>query len=310
MPKRPVEYITIPLEFADQRIDNYLVTRLKNVPKTHIYRILRKGEVRVNKKRIAPSYRLQDGDVLRLPPLEMAEKPRLTANSRVIALLKQRILYEDDYLMIINKPSGMAVHSGSGVKMGVVEALRDAFPKLVNLELVHRLDRETSGCLVLAKKRSILKELHRLWREGKIRKIYHTLTKGHWQTAELRVDVSLEKNILSNGERIVKVAEEGKPSLTVFSPIQVFNQASFMEALLETGRMHQIRVHAKYRGHPIAGDEKYKDAAFNKAMRTFGVNRLFLHAYSLEFHLPSMNKHIKVIAPLDQDLLKTLAALA
>jgi 23S rRNA pseudouridine955/2504/2580 synthase len=301
--KPMVYYITIEPEYAGQRIDNFLLTKLKGVPKTRIYRILRKGEVRVNKKRIEASYRLQAGDSIRIPPVQLAEPsaPKAPGHS-LIKTLSDRIIYEDQYLMIINKPSGIPVHGGSQVKIGIVEALRHMYPKLPHLELAHRLDSDTSGCLVLAKKRGILKELHELLRMGKMQKIYLALTKGHWKTAELKVDVPLQKNHLSSGERIVRVNKEGKLSLTIFHPLKTFTDAMLVEAHLYTGRTHQIRVHAQYRHHPIAGDEKYGDKEFNKKMRECGVKRLFLHAHSIEFVLPSTSQKIKVTAPLDPDL--------
>ncbi len=299
----PVRYLTITEDYAGQRIDNFLITHLKNVPKTRIYRILRKGEVRVNKKRAQPSYRLQAGDIVRLPPMQIDDKPIPVApNQRVVALLQNRILYEDKGMLILNKPAGMPVHGGSGVSMGVIEALRVMYPKLPHLELAHRLDRDTSGCLIIAKKRSILKELHQLLREGRVHKVYLTLTKGQWKKSELKVNVALRKNHLSSGERVVKVDPEGKESLTVFEPMQSFGDAMLMEATLHTGRTHQIRVHACYRHHPIAGDEKYGDPEFNKQMKQYGLKRLFLHSHRLEFKLPSTEQHIKVIAPLDADL--------
>lgn len=310
MSKTPVQYITIPPDFVEQRIDNFLVTRLKGVPKTHIYRILRKGEVRVNKKRIKQTYRLQAGDEVRLPPLELGEKIQPTTPSdQLIEFLKTRILYEDNHMLIINKPSGISVHGGSGVRLGLIEALRVMYPKLNQLELAHRLDRETSGCLIVAKKRSALRELHELQRAGQIKKIYKALTKGHWKKHALRVEESLLKNQLSSGERIVRVHTEGKPSITLFSPLIAYKYAELMEVLLETGRTHQIRVHAQFRGHPVAGDEKYGDKAFNKQMHQLGLKRLFLHAYSLEFTLPSTNEFIQITAPLDDDLKGFLKAL-
>lgn len=303
MQKQSVQYLTIEPEFAGQRIDNFLVTRLKGVPKTHIYRILRKGEVRVNKKRVQPSYRLVENDYVRLPPLKIEEKnSEITPSKQLLNFLSTRILYEDKALLIINKPSGLPVHGGSGVKIAVIEALRSMYPKIPHLELAHRLDADTSGCLILAKKRSVLKELHELLRQGKIRKIYWALTKGHWKPSQYRVDAALHKNHLSSGERIVRVDKEGKASLTLFRPLKTFEHAMLMEVTLETGRTHQIRVHSQYTGHPIAGDEKYGDKEFNKLMRQCGVKRLFLHAHSIEFILPSTEQHIKVSAPLDNDL--------
>lgn len=303
MKKQAVVYLTVEPDYADQRIDNFLVTKLKGVPKTRIYRILRKGEVRINKKRVAPSYRLQAGDLIRIPPIQLAEpaSPKVPGRS-LVNTLSNRILYQDNQLLIINKPTGIPVHGGSKVKIGIVEALRCMYPKLPHLELAHRLDADTSGCLILAKKRGILKELHELLRAGKMQKIYLALTKGHWKTTELRVEAPLQKNQLAGGERIVKVNREGKPSLTVFKTLQTFVDSTLVEVYLYTGRTHQIRVHAQYRHHPVAGDEKYGDKEFNKKVRDQGLKRLFLHAHSIEFTLPSTKQTIKVIAPLDADL--------
>lgn len=311
MKKISVQYVTIDADYAQQRIDNFLITRLKSVPKTHVYRILRKGEVRVNKKRVQPSYRLQAGDQVRLPPMQIEEKNiSLTPSQQFMKFLMTRIVYEDKNLLIINKPSGIPVHGGNKVKLGLIEAVRCMYPKSPQLELAHRLDLGTSGCLILAKKRSTLRELHEIFREGKMLKIYLALTKGHWKKSELRVTVSLRKNHLSSGERIVRVDPEGKPSITSFQIMQTFPQATLVEATLETGRTHQIRVHAQHQGHPIACDEKYGDREFNKKIHKLGLNRLFLHAKSIEFVLPSQNQSIKVHAPLDEDLEKCLKALS
>lgn len=297
-----VQYITVEAEYAEQRIDNFLITKLKGLPKTRVYRILRKGEVRVNKKRVQPSYRLQVGDHIRIPPMYLETKIPLAPSQYIVATLAERILFEDKNFLIINKPTGIPVHGGSQVKSGVVETLRTIYPKLPQLELAHRLDSDTSGCLILAKKRSILREMHDLFRSGTVHKIYWALTKGEWQESELIVDVPLQKNLLVGGERIVKMHKEGKQSLTVFKPLQSFTTATLVEATLHTGRTHQIRVHAQYRGHPIAGDEKYGDREFNKEMRGYGLRRLFLHAYQVEFTLPSTGQHVSVTAPLEPEL--------
>lgn len=309
-PTTAVQYVTIEPDYADQRIDNYLVTRLKGMPKTRIYRLLRKGEVRVNKKRIQPSYRLQAGDEIRIPPVRL-EDPTIPPqpSQSLVETLTDRILYEDNKLIIINKPAGIAVHGGTGVRLGLVEAMRNIYPKLPQLELAHRLDVDTSGCLILAKKRSALREVHELLRNGQVRKVYLALTKGHWQESELRVDAPLQKNHLSSGERIVKVNKEGKESLTVFRTIETYEDASLVEATLHTGRTHQIRVHAQYRGHPIAGDERYGDKEFNKRTRQAGLKRVFLHSHWVEFTLPSTGEKISIIAPLDKELTACLAAL-
>jgi len=297
--KESVQYLSITDDMAGQRIDNFLMARLKGVPKTHIYRILRKGEVRVNKKRIKPSYKLIEHDQVRLPPLHTSTEPVVPKPGKtLVEYLANRILYEDARLLIINKPSGIPVHGGSSASLGVVEALRCIYPQS-SLELVHRLDSDTSGCLILAKKRSALRELHELFRARNIEKIYWVLTKGHWKESQLRVDAPLLKNQLSSGERIVRVNPEGKPSLTIFRQLEKFSTTSLMEATLETGRTHQIRVHARHQGHPVAGDEKYGDKILNKQLREVGLTRLFLHAYSISFVLPSTQQAITVTAPLD-----------
>lgn len=301
--KTSVKFYTITEDEEGQRIDNYLMNKLKNVPKSRVYRIVRKGEVRVNKKRIAPSYKLQAGDEVRVPPMFLEEKAVQAPPSRATkTLLSERILFEDDNFLIINKPSGMSVHAGSTVRVGVVEALRHLYPKLVNLELAHRLDSETSGCLVLAKRKKILREVHELLREGKVSKIYWALTMGKWARSERVVDVSLHKDYRDGGKHVVEVDKHGKSALTVFSTVTEFTGASLMEVKLYTGRTHQIRVHAAHQGHPIAGDDRYGDLEFNKLARRRGLKRMFLHARSIEFTLPSLNQHITVSAPLDAEL--------
>lgn len=302
--KSNVQYFVVPEDNAGQRIDNFLMTRLKGVPKSRIYRILRKGEIRVNKKRVNASYRLIEGDSVRLPPVFLEEKAKQIPPSKdTQALLAGRILYEDENILIINKPSGMSVHAGSTVRVGVVEALKHMYPKLPNLELAHRLDSETSGCLVLAKRKRILRELHSLLREAKIIKIYWALTLGKWKDSELRVDLPLYKDYQDGGKHVVEVHQRGKSALTVFHTLKSFKrEASFMEVKLFTGRTHQIRVHAQHQGHPVAGDDRYGDLEFNKLVKNLGLRRMFLHARSIDFTLPSLDQHIKVVAPLDTEL--------
>jgi len=302
--KTSVKHYRVSADNAGQRIDNFLVTYFKGMPKTRIYRLLRKGEIRVNKKRIAASYRLCMGDDVRLPPVYLPELARQAPPSKnTEALLLSRILYEDDDLLIINKPSGMSVHAGSTVRVGVIEALRHIYPKLPNMELAHRLDAETSGCLVIAKRKIILRELHSLLREGRVQKIYWTLTMGKWKDSELRVDLPLHKDYLDGSKHVVEVHDQGKAALSVFRTIKSFKrEAALMEVKLMTGRTHQIRVHAQYRGHPIAGDDRYGDMEFNKFMRGLGLRRMFLHARSIDFILPSKERHITVEAPLDPEL--------
>ena len=301
--KSGVRHVVVSSEYEEQRIDNFLITFLKGMPKSRIYRILRKGEVRVNKKRVDPSYRLQEGDDVRIPPVYLEERAKQVPPAKETReRLSDRILYEDEFVLIINKPSGMSVHAGSTVRVGVVEALKHMYPQFPQLELAHRLDSETSGCLVLAKKKRILREIHGLLREGKVSKIYWALTKGNWKKAELRVDVSLHKDYQDGGKHVVEVNEEGKTALTVFKTVEDFQGASLMEVKLFTGRTHQIRVHAEYRGHPIAGDDRYGDVEFNKLARNLGLKRMFLHARSIDFTLPSLDRRITVEAPLDTEL--------
>jgi 23S rRNA pseudouridine955/2504/2580 synthase len=304
-----VSFLTITDDYHDQRIDNFLFTHLKNMPKTRIYRLLRKGEIRVNKKRVSAPYRLQAGDILRLPPMFHEEVVPPIPGERTIDMLKDTILYEDKGLLIINKPPGIPVHGGTGIHVGVVEALRNMYPAHATLELAHRIDIDTSGCLILAKKRSVLRELHGLMREGKVTKHYTALTKGHWKPHEYIVDVPLLKNHLNSGERMVKVDKEGKPSLTVFTPIETFGQLMLVDAALHTGRTHQIRVHARYRNHSLVGDEKYGDKALNKTMREKGLKRCFLHAHFVSFTLPSTGETLAITAPLPDDLADCLTVL-
>lgn len=309
--KSPVKFITMTEDDAGQRIDNYLICHLKGMPKSHIYRLLRKGEVRVNKKRIAADYRLAKGDVLRLPPMVLATAAEAVPPSQTtIKHLTNRIIYEDNDLLILNKPSGMSVHVGSTVRMGVIEALRHHYSKLPQLELAHRLDTETSGCLVLAKKKRVLRELHELLRTGQVKKTYWTLTKGKWSDSELRVDLPLHKDYRDGGKHVVSVAKQGKSALTIFRTLKHFKRkASLMEVNLMTGRTHQIRVHAMHQGHPVAGDDRYGDAEFNKQMHELGLKRMFLHAKAINFTLPSTGLTIRVEAPLDVELIAALEAI-
>ena len=305
-----VEWLEVDADSEGQRIDNYLVNHLKGVPKSLIYRIVRRGEVRVNKGRVRPDYRLQMGDLVRVPPLRRPEAAVAPPpGRRLIERIEQAVLYEDAGLLVINKPPGVAVHGGSGVDHGIIEALRIARPNETGLELVHRLDRETSGCLMIAKKRSVLRALHVLLREeGGVDKRYLALLKGRWRGGDRRVTASLKKNVLSSGERVVRVDKEGKSSETVFRPMRRYAEATLVEAAPLTGRTHQIRVHAQHLGQPIAGDEKYGDEAFNAVMREQGLKRLFLHAASLRFTLPD-RAPLELSAPLDDDLQRLLGVL-
>lgn len=298
-----VSNLTIEEEFAGQRLDNFLCNRLKNVPKSRIYRMLRSGEVRVNKKRIKPFYKIQPNDVVRIPPFWTMPQESVSKRPTpsLISLLFDALIFEDARILVVNKPSGVASHGGSGINFGVIETVRAARADLKNLELVHRLDRDTSGCLILAKKRSALRELHQLIRDGKILKKYVLLVKGEWHGGERVVDASLLKNQLQSGERVVRVNGEGKRSLTIFRPISVGKEYSLIEAELKTGRTHQIRVHAKHIGYPIAGDEKYGDKEFNAKMKQFGLKRLFLHAAEIAFTWET-GEQMRFTAELDNEL--------
>jgi 23S rRNA pseudouridine955/2504/2580 synthase len=310
MIKQPVQIISITDNNLHQRVDNFLLTQLKNIPKTRIYRALRKGEVRVNKKRVGPDYRLQLGDQVRLPPLKRETQEKSGQPPAYdLERLKNNILFEDPKLMVINKPAGIAVHGGSGVPWGIIEILRTQLPKGHFLELVHRLDRDTSGCLLLAKKRSMLKELHQLLEKNTLEKTYWALVKGHWPKSLRKVDAPLFKNQPLSGERMVQVNTKGKDSLTLFKPLQYFKEATLIEAKPKTGRTHQIRVHAAYAGHPLAGDEKYGDYEFNKMIKKQGNRRLFLHATSVKFRLDELEKVYFFEAPLAEDLERVLRSL-
>lgn len=301
---------TVAADYAQQRIDNYLIAQLKGVPKSLVYRILRKGEVRVNKKRVKPEYKLQTGDVVRIPPVRVAESsPLPSAKLDRVQALAGQILYEDDLLLVINKPAGLAVHGGSGLQFGLIESLRALRPEVQQLELVHRLDRDTSGCLLIAKRRSALRALHAQLREKTMNKQYYALVRGHWQAHVKKVTAPLQKNTLKSGERVVRVDGEGKDAETRFRIVEQYAQATLVEASPITGRTHQIRVHALQAGHPIALDDKYGDAEFSQFMQGLGLQRLFLHAHLLQFKHPQSGQLMTVEAPLDEMLQQTLRRL-
>ncbi|HED15441.1 MAG TPA: 23S rRNA pseudouridine(955/2504/2580) synthase RluC [Gammaproteobacteria bacterium] len=305
-----VEMATIDQQNAGQRIDNFLLARLKGVPRSRIYRILRKGEVRVNKGRIKATYRLKAGDVVRIPPVRRSERTALQDISPGLRqLLLDAIVYEDDDLLILDKPSGLAVHGGSGIKSGLIESIRTIKPVWTTLELAHRIDRETSGCLILAKQRSSLNALHELFREGQINKGYLTLVAGIWDSKNTMIDAPLDRNNRTEGERNVKVSEQGKRAVSHFKLLSHYRKqlsCSMLEVRIDTGRTHQIRVHAAYAGHPVVGDDRYGDREINRSLRKMGLKRLFLHAHDLEFRLPDSNKTIHVHAPLPTDLKQLL----
>lgn len=306
-PNAQVSYLEITATHEGQRIDNFLVTHLKGVPKSHIYRILRSGEIRVNKGRIKQTYRLQAGDIIRLPPIRVAESGTITPQANVLQILENSIIYQDDTLLILNKPAGMAVHGGSGISFGVIEGLRALYPQEKSLELVHRLDRDTSGCLMVAKKRSQLKLLHQLLQEDQITKEYTALVRGRWNPRISTVSAPLQKNVLQSGERVVRVHPEGKEAMSQFSIQRMFSIATLVKVKLITGRTHQIRVHATHSGHPLAGDEKYGDEKFNEQMTDFQLKRLFLHAAQLNIQFP--DRPLKVTAPLPSALQTVLQLL-
>ncbi|MDB4976284.1 MAG: pseudouridine synthase, RluA family protein [Myxococcaceae bacterium] len=306
---KPVaRFVTVGAEHDGQRVDNYLRTELKGAPKSLVYRILRTGEVRVNKGRAKPDSRVHTGDVVRIPPLRLSEEVPVRVGESLEQALLAAVLYEDDQLLVLNKPSGLTVHAGSGVKVGVIEALRALRPESPGLELAHRLDRETSGVLVLAKDRPMLMELHELLRGDGVQKTYLTLVQGNWPDKLRKVDAPLEKNTLRGGERLVEVRLDGKQSLTLFKVVQRFAEATLVEAKPVTGRTHQIRVHAAHAGHPIAGDDKYGDPAFDRTLRSKGLQRLFLHAAKIELPRTS-GRSLTIEAPLPADLAKVVAAL-
>ncbi len=307
-----VRYVEIDESRAGQRLDNFLIATLKGVPRSHIYRILRKGEVRINRGRVKPDYRLESGDMVRIPPVRLSTPsdidPEQTAEK--FAWLQQRILYEDDDLMVVNKPSGLPVHSGSGVSIGLIEALRHVRVQESSLELAHRLDRETSGCLVITKNRRAMLAMHRMLRHGGIEKHYLALVKGAWRGGAREVSLALEKNRPRSGEHMVEVTDDGKEARSVFIPHRRFGSATLMEIKLLTGRTHQARVHAAHLGHPIAGDDKYGDREFNRRLQRLGLRRLFLHAQSLTFMHPQTDSKIDIEAPLPDELTLLLERLA
>lgn len=309
-----VSFVTIGEDHLGQRIDNFLITHLKGVPKSAVYKILRKGEVRVNKKRIKPVYKLQLNDVVRIPPIKVAEKEEFVPKKLdKVKQLEDAILFEDKYLMVINKPSGMAVHGGSGLSYGLIEALRVLRPEERSLELVHRLDRDTSGCLLISKRRSVLTDLHKQLREKTMEKNYWALVDGQWDSKTKNVTEGLRKNTLKSGERVVRVDNtEGKPSHTRFRVLERYAECSLVQASPVTGRTHQIRVHTQCKGHPIACDDKYGVAEFDQYVNKLtGLNRLFLHAHDLRFMHPKNETTMHVEAPLDnvlQNCIKKLRA--
>ena len=302
-----VSFVEISEDHGDQRLDNFLLTHLKGVPKSRIYRIVRKGEVRVNKGRVDVHYRLVAGDIIRIPPVRVAERTEESYIPQGLKdALQHSILFEDDGFLIINKPAGFAVHGGSGVSSGIIEGLRLIRPEARFLELVHRLDKDTSGCLVIAKKRSALRLFHELFRDNHIHKTYVALLSGQWKRKKLIVNAPLLKNVAKGGERMVSISPLGKEAETLFRRLQQFSEATLVEASPKTGRTHQIRVHAVSLGHPIVGDERYGLDDTNKHFKNKGYKRMFLHAQTLRFEHPVTGIAMIVTAPLPPQLDKLL----
>ncbi|MEK7261664.1 MAG: 23S rRNA pseudouridine(955/2504/2580) synthase RluC [Pseudomonadota bacterium] len=297
-----VRHVEIDATRSGQRLDNFLLTTLKGVPKSRIYRLVRKGEVRVNRGRTKPDYRLQTGDIVRLPPVRMAPAAEQVPPER-FAWLADRIIYEDEHLLAVDKPAGFAVHAGSGVAFGLIEGLRALRPEAPMLELAHRLDRDTSGCLLIAKSRPALLGLHQALKTGGIAKRYLALVRGLWRGRQRTITAALERHE-RGGERMVEAGEEGKTAASVFHPRTRYTEAgaTLVEVELLTGRTHQARVHAAHAGHPIAGDDKYGDREFNRELRAVGLKRLFLHAWRLNFKHPLTNSKMALEAPLAPEL--------
>jgi 23S rRNA pseudouridine955/2504/2580 synthase len=305
LPPPEVKFMTVDDESAGQRLDNYLIRHLKGVPKTHVYRIIRSGEVRVNKGRAGADTRVETGDLVRIPPVRISDKVAAKAEKPAPAR-EFPVLFEDDHLVAIDKPAGVAVHGGSGVSFGVIEQLRMARPQAKFLELVHRLDRDTSGILLLAKKRSALTHLQDQFRDRETGKTYLAVVSGAWPANKKVIDSPLHKYLLPDGERRVKVTGKDDPdgmrSITLVKVARKLEGFSLLEVTIKTGRTHQIRVHLASQGHPIAGDDKYGDFELNKSLHRQGLKRMFLHAWRLQFDHPSSGERIELLAPLPPEL--------
>ncbi len=304
--REPARHIEVSEDRAGQRLDNFLIRLLGDVPRSRVYRLVRRGEVRVNGRRARPEQRLQWRDNIRVPPIRREATPSpARPSAQLLATIAAAITYEDERLIVLDKPPGVAVHGGSGLSFGIIEALRALRPT-ESLELVHRLDRDTSGCLLVARRASSLRTLHALLREGQFEKGYLALVKGHWNLGTKRLTAPLRTDLRVHGERTVRVHPEGKPAVSEFRPVQFFGKhATLVEVALHTGRTHQIRVHAAHAGHPVAGDEKYGDEEFNRRMRELGLRRLFLHAHRVGFEWPQGGE-FSASAPLPDDLRSVL----
>ena len=303
-----VQYLEVDTGQAGQRLDNFLSARLKDVPKSRVYRLLRKGEVRVNKGRAKPGYRVQVGDIIRIPPLRRSSERAATGYPpQLAASLQTAILLESEELLVIDKPAGIAVHGGTGLRFGLIDVLRASQPRYADLALAHRLDRGTSGCLLLAKDRPTLLRLHQALRAGQIVKTYMALLRGNLAAEKIIIDTALKRDTVRSGERMVQVSAEGKTAYTELQVMQRYATATLVQLRITTGRTHQIRVHCASINHPLAGDEKYGDNIFNKTLRGVGLKRLFLHAQCLQFEL---DKPVAVTAPLPAELHQVLQALS
>ena len=313
LPADRVTYVEIGEDAAGQRLDNYLVRVAKGVPKSHIYRVVRQGEVRVNRKRAKAELKLETGDVLRIPPMRVSQRPVTQAPAAPFAEGAIPVLYEDRHLLVVNKPAGIAAHGGSGISYGLIERLRATHPDEPMLELCHRLDKETSGAIVIAKTRKALVRMHDLMKAGGVEKHYFTLVKGDWVNERQHVRLPLERYLLASGERRVRVSAEGMKAHSIFTQLERFGAVTFLDVELKTGRTHQIRVHACASGHPLVGDDKYGDFEFNKAVAqgTLGMpfKRMFLHAARLAFEHPVSGEALDIRAPLPPECEGLLAAL-
>ncbi|MDE2598583.1 MAG: RluA family pseudouridine synthase [Rhodocyclaceae bacterium] len=310
--KDAVTWLQVGDESAGQRIDNFLLKMCKGVPHSHVYRILRSGEVRVNKGRVKADYRLQLGDQVRVPPVRVAQREQGGVNAAAPAR-EFPVVFEDDAVLVIDKPAGVAVHGGSGVSFGVIEQLRRARPQAKFLELAHRLDRETSGLLIVGKKRSALVRLQDDFREGSMGKRYFALVKGRWLNQTQHIRNPLYKYLIENGERRVRVDPEGKPAHSIVRLVRRWQTGqgyfSLVEVELKTGRTHQIRVHLTNAGFPLLGDDKYGDFALNKELQRLGLKRMFLHAARLEMTHPATGEVMSLEAPLPPELSEFLRRL-
>ncbi len=307
-----VSFKTISADDEGQRLDNYLARTLRGVPRSLLYRILRRGEVRVNKARVSPSYKLKAGDEVRVPPVKVTEAKVTvpSSNLHLVQDLKQRILFENNEIIVVDKPAGLAAHGGSGIEFGLIEALRALRPEQSFLELAHRLDRETSGCLIVAKRRSALRNLHEQFRQRVVKKRYLTLVPGKWDRRQKLIEAPLIRNELKSGERMVMVNfKDGAPSATGFDVVEELNDATLLAAMPHTGRTHQIRVHCAWARHPVGGDEKYGDKAFNQRLKDLGLRRMFLHAFRITFVDPASGEVLKIEAPLPPELEQAVISL-